>query len=55
MAVFAKLFSLVFDRNGFPFLFIRLPVPAEHVPPFMDAEILGDEKNPDNQNQGGHA
>jgi hypothetical protein len=54
MAVFAILLPLIFDFEGFPLLFIRLPVPAEHVPPFMDAEILGDDEDPAGQDQGDH-
>jgi hypothetical protein len=54
MAVPAIFFPLVFDFEGFPLLFIRLPIPAEHVPPFMDAEILGNDEDPD-QDQSGYS
>jgi hypothetical protein len=54
MAVLAIFLPLIFDFDGFPLLFIRLPIPAEHVPPFMDAEILGNDEDPGDQDQSGY-
>jgi hypothetical protein len=55
MAVLAIFLPLKIDFNGFPLLFIGLPIPAEHVTPFMDAEILGNDEDPRGQDQGGHS
>jgi hypothetical protein len=54
MAVPAILLPLIFGFEDFPLLLVAFPVPAEHVPPFMDAEILGDDEDPSGQDQGGH-
>jgi hypothetical protein len=40
MAGRTKFLSLVFDLDGLPFLYICLPVPAVHVPAFVDSEIM---------------
>jgi hypothetical protein len=54
MTVLTVLLPLIFYLNGLPFLYIARPIPAEHVPPFMDAKILGYHEDPGGQDQGGH-
>jgi hypothetical protein len=46
MTVRAIFFPLVFYLNGLPLLYISRPVPAIHVPSFMDAEISGHHEGP---------
>jgi hypothetical protein len=49
MAVPAVFLPLIFDFKGFPFRYVSLPVPAIHVPPFMDSEVFGNHENPGDQ------
>jgi hypothetical protein len=44
MAVLAVFLALKFRLKSFPLSFVGLPIPSIHVPAFMDAEILGDDK-----------
>jgi hypothetical protein len=46
MAVPAVLLALIFWLKSSPLRFVGLPVPAIHVPAFMNAEILGYDEGP---------
>jgi hypothetical protein len=46
MAVPAVFPALIFRLNLFPLPFVGLSIPSIHVPPFMDAEILGYDEGP---------
>jgi len=41
MAAYAEFAAPIFYRKILPFLDIRLPVPAIHIPSFIDSEIIG--------------
>jgi hypothetical protein len=46
MTVLTIFFPLIFYFDGLPLLYIPRPVPAIHVPSFMDAEIFGHDEGP---------
>ena len=50
MAVPAVLLALIFRLKGSPLPFVGLPVPAVHVPAFLDAEIVGHDEGPGDEN-----
>ena len=46
MTVLTVFFAVVFNFNGLPLLHVPRPVPSEHIPSLMDAEISGDHEGP---------
>jgi hypothetical protein len=54
MAIPAVFLSLVFNLEGLPFRYVPLPVPAIHVPPFMDSEVFGHHESPGDQDDRHH-
>jgi hypothetical protein len=51
VAILAVFRAHVLDLELLPFFLVALPVPAVHVPPRPDAEILRHEKGPGNEDK----